>query len=298
MKKQRQIEEEQTQQNLLLDYFVYKIGAEIMKEKNKFLETENQNLWNQIAQNNKKYQNFQDQLFQMKNDYENQLIGIKRKYEEQLSEINNREQQKAIQLQKERENAISECTARLSEEFKACINNSIKEYNIISEKWINQISINDIENIKNNFKNLFQRLFYIENIKNTITSKFIEIIEKNYLNKELKTMNFMIIGASGVGKSTLINALFRENVAKEGIGKVCTTEIKKYKSKNMPFLCLYDSVGAELGNNYTLEDVQNETINVIIKQLENPDPNQHIHCIIYCVSFNRFYEEEAKIILN
>ena len=111
-------------------------------------------------------------------------------------------------------------------------------------------------------------------------------------------MNFMIIGASGVGKSTLINALFREKVAEEGIGKACTTEIKKYKSKNVPFLCLYDSVGAELGKNYTLEDVQNETINVIIKQLENPDPNQHIHCIIYCVSFNRFYEEEAKIILK
>ena len=96
-------------------------------------------------------------------------------------------------------------------------------------------------------------------------------------------MNFMVIGASGVGKSTLINALFRENVAKEGKGRACTTEIKKYKSENTPFLCLYDSVRAELGNNYTLEDVQNETINVIIKQLENPDPNQHIHCIIYCV---------------
>ena len=66
----------------------------------------------------------------------------------------------------------------------------------------------------------------------------------------------------------------------------------------MPFLCLYDSVGAELGKKHTLEDVQNETINLIVKQLNNPDPNQHIHCIIYCVTFNRFYEEEAKIILK
>ena len=58
-------------------------------------------------------------------------------------------------------------------------------------------------------------------------------------------MNFMIIGGSGVGKSTLINALLREYVAKEGLGGVCTTEIKKYGSKYFPFLCLYDTVGAE-----------------------------------------------------
>ena len=269
-----------------------------IEEHYEVLNKENQSLKNLIFQNNEKFKNLQDQLFQMKNGYENKLIGMKRKHEEQLNEINNREKQRTIQLQKERENAISECTSKLSEEFKTCINNSINEYNIISEKWINQISIDDIENIKNNFKNLFQRLFDIENIQNKITNKFIEIIKKNYLYKELKTMNFMIIGASGVGKSTLINALLRENVAEEGKGKACTTEIKKYKSKNIPFLCLYDSVGAELGNNYTLENVQNETINVIIKQLENPDPNQHIHCIIYCVSFNRFYEEEAKIILK
>ena len=32
--------------------------------------------------------------------------------------------------------------------------------------------------------------------------------------------------------------------------------------------------------------------------VNNPDPNQHIHCIIYCVTFNRFFEEETKIILK
>ena len=301
-KKSEEEEKIELQKQLLVQKLVTKFVKEVivnkMKKDYEVLNRENQNLKGQLAQNNNNLKNFQDQLFQMENRYENKFLGMKREYEAKISEINNREQQRAIQLQKERENAISECASRLSGEFKACINNSINEYYIISEKWINQITPDVIENIKNNFKILFRRLFDIENIQNKITNKFIEIIRKNYLNKELKTMNFMIIGASGVGKSTLINALFRENVAKEGKGRACTTEIKKYKSQSMPFLCLYDSVGAELGNNYTLEDVQNETINVIIKQLENPDPNQHIHCIIYCVSFNRFYEEEAKIILK
>jgi len=299
--RQKELEEKEKkklQQQLALEKALSNIIKNKMQNDNEVLNRENKNLRDQLAQNNMNFKNFQDQLFQMENRYENKFIGMKREYEAKISEINNREQQKAIQLQKEKENAITECATRLSEEFKACINNSINEYNIISKKWINQISNDDIENIKNNFKILFRRLFDLENIQNKITNKFIEIIKKNYLNKELKTMNFMVIGASGVGKSTLINALFRENLAKEGKGRACTTEIKKYKSENTPFLCLYDSVGAELGNNYTLEDVQNETINVIIKQLENPDPNQHIHCIIYCVSFNRFYEEEAKIILK
>ena len=299
--RQKELEEKEKkklQQQLALEKALSNIIKNKMQNDNEVLNRENKNLRDQLAQNNMNFKNFQDQLFQMENRYENKFIGMKREYEAKISEINNREQQKAIQLQKEKENAITECATRLTEEFKACINNSINEYNIISKKWINQISNDDIENIKNNFKILFRRLFDLENIQNKITNKFIEIIKKNYLNKELKTMNFMVIGASGVGKSTLINALFRENLAKEGKGRACTTEIKKYKSENTPFLCLYDSVGAELGNNYTLEDVQNETINVIIKQLENPDPNQHIHCIIYCVSFNRFYEEEAKIILK
>ena len=82
----------------------------------------------------------------MKKYYENQLIGIKKNYENQFLEMKNKEEERRIQLKKERENAVFQCSARLSEEFKACINNSIKEYNIISEKWINQITKYDIEN--------------------------------------------------------------------------------------------------------------------------------------------------------
>ena len=179
-----------------------------------------------------------------------------------------------------------------------CIMNSFKEYEIKAEKWIKQITKTEIENRKKEFCDLFQKLFVNENIQNKITNKFIEIFKENYPNEDLKKMNFMIIGASGAGKSTLINALLREDVAKEGMGGVCTNEIKKYESKNFPFLCLYDSVGAELGNHFTLKNVQNETINLIVEKLNNSDPNQHIHCIIYCVTFNRFYEEESEIILK
>ena len=50
-------------------------------------------------------------------------------------------------------------------------------------------------------------------------------------HKELQKMNLIFIGTSGVGKSTLINEIFGEQLAKEGMGTRTTVESKKYESK-------------------------------------------------------------------
>ncbi|GAA7067528.1 hypothetical protein HpCHN105_05360 [Helicobacter pylori] len=41
------------------------------------------------------------------------------------------------------------------------------------------------------------------------------------IKKEKPIMNILLMGATGVGKSSLINGLFGEKVAKAGIGKTC-----------------------------------------------------------------------------
>jgi predicted GTPase len=73
----------------------------------------------------------------------------------------------------------------------------------------------------------------------------------------------MIIGPSGVGKSTLINELYGEYLAEEGSGKKYTTKGKKYISDKIPFMSLIDTVGAEIGKEHTLEDVEKDTLNII-----------------------------------
>ncbi len=112
--------------------------------------------------------------------------------------------------------------------------------------------------------------------------------------ENLKKLNIVIIGKSGVGKSTLINAVFRENLATTGIGTPVTQRMQLYTKRNFP-LAIYDTKGFELGKE-AQEEVKNELIEQIKKGIRSGDINDTIHCMWYCINTqsNRFEPEEIQ----
>lgn len=112
--------------------------------------------------------------------------------------------------------------------------------------------------------------------------------------KNLNTLNIIVAGKTGAGKSTLINSVFKEKLAETGMGKPVTTHMRKITKKGVP-LAIYDTRGFELGKEVQAE-VKTEVVDTIRKGLATHDINKAIHCIWYCINTasNRIEPEEIE----
>jgi len=106
-----------------------------------------------------------------------------------------------------------------------------------------------------------------------------ELLDKT--NEEIKKMppvNILVAGKTGVGKSTLINNVFREKLADTGIGKPITKHLRKITKEGMP-ISLYDTRGLELD-----KAVQKQVKSEIFKLIEeNKESKDAIHVAYYCI---------------
>jgi uncharacterized protein (DUF697 family)/GTP-binding protein EngB required for normal cell division len=106
-------------------------------------------------------------------------------------------------------------------------------------------------------------------------------------------LNVMLAGRVGVGKSTLVNAIFGEPIAPTGVGSSITQNIKRYVRPNLP-ISVYDTPGIELGME---SELIAETYLTEIKR-QMGDDDTRIHFCLYCVRTRdeRFEKVESDII--
>ena len=126
--------------------------------------------------------------------------------------------------------------------------------------------------------------------ENTFAGKFAEEYEK--LKQEIQKVSILVMGGSGVGKSTLVNTVFKKEVAKAGAGKPVTKGIQCFEND---YLRLYDSEGYESGT------VNQEHYAALLRDFfaeRSRNVHTSIHFCWYCVSAPsaRFTDYDSSII--
>ena len=104
-------------------------------------------------------------------------------------------------------------------------------------------------------------------------------VEQQKANERLGHANILISGQTGVGKSTLINAVFRVPLAEEGTGKPVTKNVQRYDVAGVP-VTIYDTPGIELG--HAKKDVIREYLKTI-SDSRKAGPETVIHVAWYCI---------------
>lgn len=118
-----------------------------------------------------------------------------------------------------------------------------------------------------------------------------DILEKTEAEIEkMNPVNILIAGKIGVGKSTLINNVFRENLADTGIGKPVTKHLRRISKEGIP-IALYDTRGLEL-NPKVQKDIKNEIFDLVEQNKQTRDA---VHAVYYCIQANSSRIEETEI---
>lgn len=122
--------------------------------------------------------------------------------------------------------------------------------------------------------------------------RLIDELQKEY--DRMTTINVVVAGKTGSGKSTLINNVFREKMAETGTGMPITQEINKIEKEGFP-LRVYDTPGLELGGQNSIETLVSDIQNLIEKSIQSEDPNQAIHCVWYCINTQSSRIEQTEM---
>ena len=284
-----------------------KTNIEIIREENEKLEKLK-------LENLKERRREEERLKRKKIELEENIKNMKR--EEKINEEINKRRILNLEnyIEKKKLEMIREINEK--EHFEKLVKkNKIKKANLMLDKESNNLILEEKENI---IAKLLNDEGYMDEIKKFVLSidhssiqsiiferakNNIAKILSNYLNKLLyfKDINILLIGETGVGKSTLVNSILQlppEYQAETGSVKPCTMGKPKFYSSNNPDLKninLVDSRGFERDKNYSINIMEKEIIDFINEQKQNFTP---IHLVWYCFKGSRFEDSEDSLIQN
>ena len=92
--------------------------------------------------------------------------------------------------------------------------------------------------------------------------------------------NVIIAGKTGVGKSTLINAVFQGEIATTGQGRPVTQDTREYTKEGIP-ISIFDTRGLELE---AFDETLRQLTSFVDQRAQETDPSRHIHCAWLCIS--------------
>ncbi len=128
---------------------------------------------------------------------------------------------------------------------------------------------------------MYKNMNIMENISPaSVAEDIIKSVKQEYSN--LNRLNVLILGKTGVGKSTLINRVFNENLAATGTGKPITANIRPLGKKGFP-LTIYDTPGLELSGRNSVDGLIKDVKTLIHKGITSGSVNEAIHCVWYCI---------------
>jgi uncharacterized protein (DUF697 family) len=112
--------------------------------------------------------------------------------------------------------------------------------------------------------------------------------------EERGRVNVIIAGRTGVGKSTLVNAVFQGQLAETGQGRPVTRSTREITKEGIP-LTVFDTRGLELDR---CEETLGELEALVKDRAARPRPVEHLHVAWVCVSEDGRRVEEGEIRLH
>jgi len=153
------------------------------------------------------------------------------------------------------------------------------------------------------FVKILNKIYKDENFSDLIDLRVKENINKMDFKIHTPNFNILLIGPSGVGKSTLINSVLKfdknsPECAKTDKGKPVTLgEPHPYSSEKVKGIRLWDSQGIDKSN-YGIKQLINSVTTLINNNAKSGNPDNFIHCIWYCLTGNRFEEIERDSLIE